>query len=71
MISGKDNEGRDTYYYIICSSQKLDALRKVKTGMLNLSEYGKIIASGWGTEASPEVKAELLAKYGFNADDIR
>jgi hypothetical protein len=71
LVRCKDGKNRDCYYFLMAAFDHIKMLENVQKGMFNLNDYGKIIASGYGTEPSAEIKAMLLEKYSFNADTLK
>lgn len=65
-ITSKAADGDSCYYFLMCSAERIRSLQKIKFGMINFEEHGIIIASGYGTQPSEEVKVELLNKYGYS-----
>lgn len=70
FIRCKDAAGRDCYYFLLASYERIKHLTRNKQPVLNVGDYGKIIASGFGKEPSAEIKAMLLEKYNFDADAL-
>ena len=67
-VLAKDSTGREAYYYIMVDNHKIPAFEKaLGTGSLKLTDYGKIIASGYG-KPSTETKQKMLDEYGFKTD---
>lgn len=66
-LKAKDSTGEWAYYFLLVEAGKEAFFLKSleDKGMINLEEYGKIIASCYGEEPSAEVKALLKEKYGF------
>jgi DUF1009 family protein len=64
FITCKDPEGKDCYYFLLSSDAKAKEMVGVSDGVFDINDYGKIIASGWGSEPSDEVKAQLKEEYG-------
>lgn len=60
----QDLEGRDCYYYVTSTPEKMRMYEKARSGEFDLNDYGTIIASGYGKEPSADVKAMLKEKYG-------
>lgn len=63
--------GLPCYFFLMCSGDKFDQLDEARiNGKVELSDYGKVIASGFGENPSDEVIAELKQKYDFEATEI-
>lgn len=67
-LKAKDSTGRWAYYFVLVEPTKdrafLAAIRG--EGMINLDDYGRVIASNYGDEPSLEVKRMLKERYGFD-----
>ena len=70
LVRCEDRQGRDCYYFIMCSHQNIAALKAAPDKEFDLNDYGEIIASGFGIEPTSEVKKMLLDKYGFDAETL-
>ncbi len=66
-IRGKDKAtGLMAYYFVLVESHREKAfMEALKNPSIDLSEYGKIIASCFGSEPDERVK-KILKKYGFD-----
>ncbi len=68
LITG-NNEGRPAWYYVSVERLKYPLLKKrceEQSLDIDLNEYGQILYSGWGSEPSPYIKAEMQKKYNFS-----
>ncbi len=70
FITCKDLEGRDCFYFLLASNDKIKMLKTVAGGQFDLNDYGKILAAGYGLMPSDEVKKTLLDRYGFDANSL-
>ena len=58
---------RNAFYYVLVERTKLDAfLRAFESDCMELTDYGKIIASCYGEEPTQEIKDFLKEKYDFD-----
>jgi len=66
-LKAKDSTGRWAYYFVLVEApREAQFLKAIKgDGMVDLEEFGKIIASCYGEEPSEEVRTFLKDKYGF------
>ena len=66
-LKAKDSTGRWAYYFVLVEApRETQFLKAIKgDGMVDLEEFGKIIASCYGEEPSEEVRTFLKEKYGF------
>jgi hypothetical protein len=63
FVRAKDSIGRDCYFFIMTSEQKMDRLEKqLSDSNLDLADFGSIVASGFGTEPS-EAVSDMLKKH--------
>ena len=64
LIRGKDN-GRAAWHYVLVSPEKTKELRNQKSGTnIDVTDFGKIIRSGWGENPSDEIVKEIEEEYG-------
>ena len=67
LVTAKEKPtNMDAWYYVqIESKSKVPIfLEKVKKTGLNLTEYGKVLYSGWGTEPPEDIKAKIKEEFG-------
>ncbi|GEM_PF-1081472 len=63
---GKDKTGRPAWFFLKVEALKLRSfLQKIKTGAINLIEYGEVIESGYGDAPNESVLQKMHDKYGF------
>jgi len=67
-LKAKDSTGRWAYYFVLVEPVKerrfLDAIRG--EGVVNLEDFGRVIASNYGEEPSEAVRKMLKARYDFD-----
>ncbi len=64
----KDSEDRDCYFYIFVKKSKLEEVKKITPDkVINLSEYGNIIESGFG-KPSEEIRKKMKEEYNYSDD---
>ena len=67
-VLAKDGTGREAFYYIMVDNHKMTAFEKaLSSGSLELTDYGKIITSGYG-KPSTKIKQKMFDEYGFQTD---
>ncbi|MDX1974225.1 MAG: hypothetical protein SFT92_00960 [Rickettsiales bacterium] len=66
FITGKDENGRDAYYYVLASHEKIKMLTEHTEEVADISDYGKIIASGFGHSPSESTKKQLKEQYNYD-----
>lgn len=66
-LKAKDSTGRWAYYFILVEPSRASAFLTAIAGhgMIDMEDYGKVIASCYGEEPNAETKAFLKEKYGF------
>jgi hypothetical protein len=66
FIRGKDNTGRDCFFFLICNMDKIRRLQGAsENGNINLLQFGQVIASGFGRAPDQGVCKMLKEKYDF------
>lgn len=67
-LKAKDTTDRWAYYFVLVAPDREQAfLRAIEgKGVIDIEDFGTVIASCYGEEPSAETKAYLKAKYGFN-----
>lgn len=66
LVRGRDASGQKAWYYVLVDKSKRDAFR-VREGQafLKLTDYGDIIASGFGEQPPEDIRQQMLKDYGF------
>ncbi len=65
LVTGNDSSGQPAYYYILVDKPKLQPFLAAFTkDDLELTDYGRIIQSGYGEHPPQDVEAEIKKKYG-------
>lgn len=66
-LKAKDSTGRWAYYFVLVEPTREAAFMKAieGDGMIDLEDYGKVIASCYGEEPNDEIRTMLKEKYGF------
>lgn len=69
-ITAKDTNGNPAYYFVYVQASRerafLAALSGTGTGIIDLEDYGRTIASCYGNVPDEKTKALLKEKYGFD-----
>ena len=67
LIRGKDN-GREVWHYVeIENEPKYEAIKKTKAGTnIDVTDYGKIIESGWGKDPPSYIVNQVSKIYDIN-----
>lgn len=66
-LKAKDSTGRWAYYFILVEAPREKGFMEAigGDGMIDLEEFGKVIASCYGEEPNDDVKKFLKEKYDF------
>ncbi len=66
-LKAKDSTGRWAYYFVLVDPHREKEFSRAITGdgMLDLEQYGKIVASCYDEKPNEEVERFLREKYGF------
>ncbi len=66
-LKAKDTTGRWAYYFVYVEAAKERAFLAAidGDGIINLEDYGRVIASCYGETPSEEIRTFLREKYGF------
>jgi len=65
FLTKGQNDGSHTWHYV-----KIDALKEplfkkaIKSGTLDVADYGEVIFSGWGKEPPENIVEIIQKKYG-------
>lgn len=63
VVRGKD-AGRPAWHYVMVSRSKVALFRRaIKTGSLDVSDYGVILESGWGVDPPEETVTRMRERY--------
>jgi len=67
LIKGTDSEGFYAWWYILLDKQKVSKFEEDFSADKNikLTEYGKVINSGYGLEPEDEIKEQMQEEYNF------
>lgn len=63
--TGTDQEGRTAWYFILLEQGKKERFAKEYTGEVDLTHYGRILASGFGETPPKEVLELMKEQYDF------
>jgi hypothetical protein len=66
LVRGSDSTGRAAWYYLMVEKLKKRLFEvEAKKGQIQMTDYGKIIVSGYGEYPPPDVKKRMKDEYGF------
>lgn len=67
-LKAKDSTGRWAYYFVLVPPNRETGFMSAigGDGIIDLADFGTVIASSYGEQPSPEVKAFLKSKFGFD-----
>jgi hypothetical protein len=64
VVRGKD-EGKAAWHYVLVDRVKLPVfLKKADGGPIDVSQYGKILYSGWGENPPEDIVQKIKDEYG-------
>ncbi len=64
-VNAKDGTNRQAWYYVLVNPTMLiEFKKKLMIGTLKLSQYGEIVASGYGDTVPDHVKTKLELRFG-------
>ena len=64
LVRGKDR-GRPAWHYVLVDEDKVQQFKdKLRSGSLDVGDYGKVLYSGWGKDPPQDIKDKLLAQFG-------
>ena len=64
LVRGKNQE-KPAWWYVLVQGIKVVLFReKLKTGQLDLADYGDIVECGWGDDPPENVVKRMAEKYG-------
>lgn len=67
LLETKDEEGFDAWYYVYVDKSKVEEFRGIigTGGSIVLSDYGKVIKSGFGKEVPESIKLQMKEEFNF------
>ncbi|MEZ5784656.1 MAG: hypothetical protein R3D70_24415 [Rhizobiaceae bacterium] len=67
-LTAKDSTGRKAYYFVYVPPARERAFMAAfgGAGLLNLEEFGRVIAANYGDAPSPETRTLLRERYGIS-----
>lgn len=68
FVTAVDINGKDSHFFVKSTQAKIDAFLQVSSGPLKLTDYGEILASGFGKIPTGETKRIMKEKYDFDVD---
>lgn len=71
LVRTKDSAGRDCFYFLLARKSKLKSFKQSVQEVVNIGDYGVIIASGFGHEVPEETKQMLKNTYNFDFDSLK
>jgi hypothetical protein len=67
LIRAKDNTGRPAWYYFRTHRGKKRAFEvAIEKGTVQLTDYGKVLFSGYGANPPADVVERMRVEYGFD-----
>ena len=66
---GKDTTGQESWFFVDVPSPKRAAfLRGVKSGSIDLTQFGTVLESGYGAHPHPSIISRMKAEYGYTGN---
>lgn len=66
VTGGRDVSGKPSWYYVQVEPHlKLRFERAIKSGAMNVGEFGRIVESGYGEKPPELTRARMKRDYGF------
>jgi len=66
FITCKDIAGVESFYFVLSTHEKIKRLELLTEPSFNISDYGKIIISGYGKTPPEEIQKKMRDEYGFS-----
>ena len=61
-----EDRGTPTWYYVLVDEDKVQAfIDKVKSGTIDVADYGKVLYSGWGKGPPQHIIDKIWDRFGF------
>ena len=68
IVRGKDR-GRPTWHFVFVDEDKVQQYKdKVATGIIDVSDYGEVLYSGWGEDPLQDIRNEVGHCFGNYED---
>lgn len=65
-LYGKDRNGKDCHFFIMCPQHRYSLLEKhFRDGTVNMTDYGRVVASGYGHAPSQATLRMLKEQYNY------
>ena len=66
LVRGKDNQRHAWHYILIENEDNYLKLKRQAAGCnINVTDYGRVVRSGWGRNPSDKIVNEINVEYGF------
>jgi hypothetical protein len=66
---GQDSHGQDTWFFVDVPSPKRAAfLKAVRSGRLDVAQYGTVLESGFGKGPHPAIISRMQAEHGYQGE---
>jgi hypothetical protein len=71
LIHSRNREGESCYFVLRASPVQFQKLMaKKQKGSVDVSQFGEILASGFGKAPSAKVRAQLAAQHGITLENL-
>jgi len=66
LVRGHDMDGNSTWFYLMVDAGKLKAFKSNQgKELVSLTDYGRVLYSGFGKNPSDIIKWKMEKEYGF------
>lgn len=66
LVRGKDKNRAAWHYVLVDKHKKQMFLAKIKTGSVNVEEYGQILHSGWGQDPPEDIVKKIKEEFNIS-----
>lgn len=66
LLRGKDSTGRAAWYYLLVDKDKRNGVEQRFAKQVQLTEFGQVISSGYGTDPPDDERERMKDEFGFD-----
>ena len=64
VVRGKD-KGKPAWHYVLVDKAKVEEFKiQIKTGTIDVANYGKVLYSGWGNDPPENIVTKIKLRFG-------
>ena len=68
LVRGKD-KSKQAWHYVLVDEDKIEAFNaKVKSGNIDVADYGTVLYSGWGQDPPKDIKRKIGLRFSTTID---